>query len=65
MRVVIVGETPKRFRIKAITRTRLPGRGRYLEIGTEALVPRTAVRVEATSQLPPETFLGIWPTPKS
>lgn len=43
--VIIVGMTPKRFRIRAITRTRLAGRGRYLEAGEEALVPLTAVTV--------------------
>lgn len=44
-RVILTGITPKRFRIRAITRTRLAGRGRYLEPGVEALVPKTAVRV--------------------
>lgn len=43
-RVITVGSTPKRFRIKAITRTKLAGRGRWLEPGQEALVPKTAVR---------------------
>lgn len=43
-KVITVGETPKRFRIRAITRTKLAGRGRWLEPGEEALVPKTAVR---------------------
>lgn len=43
-KVITVGETPKRIRIRAITRTRLAGVGRWLEPGAEALVPRTAVR---------------------
>lgn len=43
-KVVTVGHTPKRFRIRAITRTRLPGRNRWLEPGETALVPRSAVR---------------------
>ncbi len=42
--VVTIGSTPKRFRIRAITRTRLAGRNRWLEPGQEALVPKTAVR---------------------
>lgn len=42
--VVTVGETPKRFRIMALVRTRLAGRGRWLEPGKTALVPKTAVR---------------------
>lgn len=42
--VVTVGWTPKRYRIRAITRTRLAGRNRWLEPGQETLVPRTAVR---------------------
>lgn len=43
-KVITVGETPKRFRIQAIERTRLAGRGRYLEPGQEALVPKHALR---------------------
>lgn len=46
-RVLVVGLTPRRFRIRAITRTRLAGRGRYLEPGAETLVPLTAVRIAA------------------
>lgn len=51
-RVVIVGRTSKRVRIRAITRTKLAGRNRWLEPGEEALVPNTAVAVQATSELP-------------
>ena len=43
-KVLTVGETPKRFRIRAIERTRLAGRGRWLEPGQETLVPKSAVR---------------------
>jgi hypothetical protein len=43
--VAVIGMTPHRFRIQALTRTRLAGRGRYLEIGEVALVPKTAVRI--------------------
>lgn len=43
--VEIVGQTPKRFRIRAGRRTRLAGR-RYLGPDDEALVPRYAVTVE-------------------
>ncbi len=42
--VEIVGQTPKRLRIKAITRTRLGGRLRWLEVGDTVLVPTRAVR---------------------
>lgn len=42
--VLTVGITPKRFRIRAIERTRLSGRNRWLEPGEEALVPKSAVR---------------------
>lgn len=43
-KVICVGSTEKRVRIRAIVRTRLQGRGRWLEPGSETLVPRTAVR---------------------
>ncbi len=42
--VLTVGTTPRRFRIRAITRTKLAGRDRWLEPGQEALVPLSAVR---------------------
>jgi hypothetical protein len=45
-RVEIVGETPTRYRIRAITRTRRAGRSRWLEPGAVALVPKSAVRRE-------------------
>lgn len=41
-RVEIVGQTPKRLRIRAIERTRLAG-PRWLEPGQTALVPTRAV----------------------
>ena len=43
-KVITVGRTPKRIRIRAITRTRLAGRNRWLEPGQEAIVPPSAVR---------------------
>jgi hypothetical protein len=42
-RVLVIGETPKRYRIQAITRTKLAGRGRYLSSGETTLVPKRAV----------------------
>lgn len=42
--VEIVGETQKRYRIRASKRVKLAGRNRWLEIGQTALVPKTAVR---------------------
>jgi hypothetical protein len=41
--VEIIGMTPKRYRIRAVTRTRLGGRNRWLDVGHTALVPRHAV----------------------
>jgi hypothetical protein len=42
--VLVIGATPKRYRIKAVMRTRMPGRCRWLYTGEVALVPKTAVR---------------------
>ena len=47
-KVEIVGVTEKRYRIKAITRTKLAGKYRWLEIGKTALVPKHAVRDTCT-----------------
>jgi hypothetical protein len=41
--VEVIGQTPRRFRIRAIHLTRLGGRGRWLVTGEAALVPKTAV----------------------
>jgi hypothetical protein len=41
--VDVIGETPRKFRIRAIHHTRLGGRQRSLEAGETTLVPRTAV----------------------
>lgn len=41
---LVVGETPKRYRIKAIQRMKLSGRDRWIEAGETALVPKTALR---------------------
>lgn len=54
-RVIVTDMTPKKFRIRAIARTKLAGRNRWLDQGQEALVPKTAVRIQATSELPPTT----------
>jgi hypothetical protein len=45
-RVEIVGETAKRYRIRAIEKTKLAGRSRWLNAGETALVPKYAVEVE-------------------
>lgn len=42
--VLVVGETPKRYRIKATRRTKLAGRSRWIGTGDTALVPKHAVR---------------------
>ena len=41
--VEIVGETPKRYRVKLLTDTRLPGRNKSGKAGDVILVPKTAV----------------------
>lgn len=48
--VEIIGETPKRTRIRAITQTRLAGRRRELRPGEIALVPKYAVKRKESSQ---------------
>lgn len=45
--VLVVGETPKKYRIKAVMRTRMPGRCRWLSAGELALVPKHAIRMSA------------------
>lgn len=42
--IEIIDETPKRFRIRALSRTRLAGRLRWLKAGETALVPKSAIR---------------------
>ena len=44
--VMVVGETPKKYRIRAITDTRLGGRGRVCVAGETALVPKHSVTLE-------------------
>ncbi len=41
--VEIVGETPKKLRVRLLAATRLPGR-RLGQVGAIVLVPKTAVR---------------------
>jgi hypothetical protein len=41
--VEVIGETPKRYRIRAITKTKLAGRCRWLQEGEMALVPKHAI----------------------
>jgi hypothetical protein len=47
-RVKIVAETPKMYRIEALEDTRLAGRFVYLLKGDTRLVPKHAVRLDAT-----------------
>lgn len=44
--ILVVGQTPKKFRIQAIIVTKLAGRGRYLDPGQRTLVPKHAVTVK-------------------
>lgn len=50
--VEVVGETPQRFRIRAIEKTRLSGRLRWLEPGETTLVPRHSITDEPLKELP-------------
>ena len=50
-KVELVGETPKKYRIRAIELTKLAGRSRWLPPGQETLVPKTAVVVERTPDI--------------
>lgn len=42
---IVIGETPKKYRIRAVMRTKLGG-ARWLYVGETALVPKTAVRFQ-------------------
>lgn len=42
--IAVIGETPRRYRIRTVMRTRMPGRCRWLAAGETTLVPKTAVR---------------------
>ena len=44
--IIIVGETPKRYRIRVEARTKLAGRNRWIEPGETKLVPKSAVRLD-------------------
>jgi hypothetical protein len=41
--VMVIGETPKRYRIQATAATKLAGRSRWLQAGETTLVPKRAV----------------------
>ena len=47
--VRVIGETPTRYRIEADFTIRLQGRGRVLERGQSALVPKHAIRFHGSS----------------
>jgi hypothetical protein len=69
--VALVGMTKHRFRIRALRPTRLSGRGRVLDTGHEALVPKTAVRqgrsggLFAPGELPDKVSSKASPGPPS
>ena len=42
--VVVIRETPKKYRVQAVKRTKLAGYNRWLEVGQTSLVPKYAVR---------------------
>lgn len=43
--IEVVGETPKRYRIKSDVRVKLAGRYRWLRPGETVLVPKYAVKL--------------------
>lgn len=47
-RIGIIGETPKRYRILALTHTTLGGRARSIQPGETALIPKHAIRFEGS-----------------
>ena len=44
--VMVIGETQKKYRIRAVMEMGLPG-GRRLKQGDEAMIPKRAVRIAA------------------
>lgn len=42
--VLVIGETPKKYRVQAIKRTKIAGYNRWLEVDQQTLVPKYAVR---------------------
>ncbi|HZV49965.1 MAG TPA: hypothetical protein VFD49_09395 [Candidatus Dormibacteraeota bacterium] len=44
--IEVVGETPARYRVRALELTRLAGYHRWLEAGQTALVPKCAARLQ-------------------
>ncbi len=44
--VVIIDETPKKYKIRLVVDTKLPGRNRYGNAGEIILVPKTAVKIK-------------------
>ena len=47
--IEVIGETPKKYRIRAISDMRLAGRNRKLKAGEITLVPKYAVRDNCSS----------------
>ena len=46
VRVEVIGETPKCYRVRTIEPTKWAGRNRWLEGGTQTLVPKAAVKLD-------------------
>ena len=44
--VKVIGETPKKYRIKLTRLTKLPGRNRWGQVGDVVLVPKYAIRMK-------------------
>ncbi len=45
--VVVVGETPKKYRVKLLVDTKLPGRNRWGNAGEVILVPKSVVKQDS------------------
>lgn len=60
--VFVVGETPKKYRIRSDTRIRLAGRRRALAVGKVALVPKHAITFDRPLGEPPMRTMRHRPT---
>lgn len=51
--ILVVGETPKRYRVRLVERTKLPGREKWGAAGDVVLVPRSSVSFREQGEAPP------------
>ncbi len=50
--VEIIGQTPRKYRIRAIVRTKIGGRYRWIEPGDTVLVPKYAIWIDHKEGIP-------------